>query len=128
MKKSDNMQLKMDIGDYLRALVKMRVETVQLLSYTKKHPKMKMDGQTVEKMFEERLDMLYNQYFDKFENRDDVERPEFAEDEMLGKKMPRDVSELSFTQKKVLFRTLAELQEKLGHTTIEGNEWVEDPI
>lgn len=116
----DNWSMDQDLKAYVRHVVNLRVKTGQMLS--------ELDGQVVsdQSEFNKHLSELYQLYFNKFQNRDDVNRPGFAEDQVLGQTFPKDVRKLNDQQKKALYYRIAELQEKLGHTTISSQDWSEE--
>lgn len=113
------------IKRYVVFLVKKRVEVTDKFQEAKNsriESKERLE-------FKQNLQEFYELYFSKFNNRDDVERPGWAEKEMLnGVKVPEDVTEMNWQRSKALYYIVCELQEKLGHTTIESDEWEEEGI
>jgi len=113
------------IKRYVVFLVKKRVEVTDKFQEAKKsriESKERLE-------FKQNLQEFYELYFSKFNNRDDVERPGWAEKEILnGVKVPEDVTEMNWQRSKALYYIVCQLQEKLGHTTIESDEWEEEGI
>lgn len=113
---SDNWKADVTIQEYVRLGLKMRVEAGNAL-----------DSEDEEK-FREWLSRFYREYFDKFDRRNKIERPEFAVTESLGVMQPRPIQELNMEQCKALYFRVCRLQEKLGHTSIETREWEQEGI
>lgn len=113
------------IKRYVVFLVKKRVEVTDKFQEAKKsriESKERLE-------FKQNLQEFYELYFSKFNNRDDVERPGWAEKEILNDvKVPEDVTEMNWQRSKALYYIVCQLQEKLGHTTIESDEWKEEGI
>lgn len=119
--KTENWSVDKEIPAYLRYLVNQRVRAGQLMSQNRRNDLSEEDKE----VFRQILSELYELYFNKFELRKDVNRPNYAEKENYGSQIPVDVYDLNWQQCIALYYRVAELQEKLGHTTIASQEWEE---
>lgn len=133
MKKSGNKQLTADLLTYYNYLLKNYVEAFRLKHRAKNERREPLISSSVydstiegkhEKQFKARVDYLYDCLKTKFEHRNDVEIPE----EIRKKLEKNDVYNLSFEEAAELLNCVQTLLEKIGYTTLEQEEWVENEI
>lgn len=128
-----NYEFSEDDKRFLRYLIRLRMETSKAMFLAEdsigQPGQINIDqtGQVKEiKLFKRRLNQLLEQYYWRFDKRNDVDRPDSLEDN-TEEGMPR-VDNLEFKECKKVYYRIAELQEKLGHTTIESKEREEDGV
>lgn len=99
---------------YLRGLLRYTVQSIDSLR------ELNSTGSVeAQQEFKSNVDGLKYFYYFKFnKNGVDIERPEVMEDEELGG--PADLTKESLTDCKKVFHKIMELQEELGHTSLES--------
>lgn len=127
MARSDNYSFRQDDKQFLRYLIRLRQRASKAMFMceeaiqTPGQPNVSASGELEElKLFKRTLNQLLVDYYWRFEKRKDVDRPN-ALQESVESGIPR-VDDLNFTECRKVFYRIAELQEKLGHTSIESKE------
>lgn len=110
-KKTEDYSARQVLPSYVRYGLRLRVEAGKAL-----------DNGEMQK-FQKLLSSLHREYFEKFNDRSDIDRPEWAATEMLGIEQPTPVTELNQEQLKALYIQIVKLQDKLGHTKISTPEY-----
>lgn len=128
--KGDNYSISKDIQGYYKGLVELRWRAGQQLSLARKaikNPSQEIggNGEPVEvENFRMLLNQLVDQYFYKFDRRNDVEKPECIKDNDYPPNV-EDAVNYAFEDCQKIYYKISKLQEKLGHTSIASQEWEE---
>lgn len=114
--RTGNFSTQANIARYVQYLLELRLQAGQALQENRMQD------------FQGKLSQLYQEYFAKFDKREDIDRPEWAEQQRAGVKSPENISQLNTERQKSLFIQICKLQESLGHTSIETEDWKQTEI
>ena len=133
--RSQNERLKEELRGYYAGLVRggrRAADAMYAAEAQKRNPNSvvnmyQLNTDSYENKFRQILQRLYTEYAYKFEKRNDVEVPDDLREKLGMGENPHegDIFDLEWEECKQLLWKIKELQERLGHTSLETNEYTE---